>query len=163
MYYVGQIAFRPNLSENIICNLHPDTSEGAYRFAQPPYPEKSSASSPGEFALSEWAEEAWKQAWVTWRVNSPGMTGNRKRSWEMLYFYLFIFCRLAGLAQSVERLTAEREVAGSIHGTGPIHTVTAEREVAGSIHGTGPIHTVTAEREVAGSIPWAGPILRVLK
>ena len=29
----------------------------------------------------------------------------------------------AGLAQSVERLTAEREVAGSIPGTGPIRRV----------------------------------------
>ena len=50
----------------------------------------------------------------------------------------------AGLAQSVECLNEEREVAGSIPGTGSIHTV-------------------TVEREVAGSIPGAGPILRVLK
>ena len=53
-----------------------------------------------------------------------------------------MFLAAAGLAQSVERLTVEREVAGSIPGTGSIHTVTVEREVAGSIPGTGSIHTV---------------------
>ena len=37
-------------------------------------------------------------------------------------FYLF-FNRLAGLAESVECLTAEQEVAGSIPGAGPIFRV----------------------------------------
>ena len=37
----------------------------------------------------------------------------------MVGFFLFLLF-LAGLAQSVERLTAEREVAGSIPGDGPI-------------------------------------------
>ena len=34
--------------------------------------------------------------------------------------HFFLFLTAAGLAQSVERLTAEREVAGSIPGAGPI-------------------------------------------
>ena len=36
-----------------------------------------------------------------------------------MYFF-FLFLTAAGLAQSVERLTAEREAVGSIPGAGPI-------------------------------------------
>lgn len=38
--------------------------------------------------------------------------------------YIGIFFKpVAGLAQSLERLTAEREISGSIAGAGPIHRV----------------------------------------
>ena len=56
--------------------------------------------------------------------------------------YILNILTAAGLAQLVERLTAEREVVGSIPGTGGrispvVERLTAEREVAGSIPGTG--------------------------
>ena len=37
----------------------------------------------------------------------------------MGYINMYMFLTAAGLAQSVERLTAERRVTGSIPGTGP--------------------------------------------
>ena len=50
--------------------------------------------------------------------NSGGL-GNEVLLLILANGLLLIFLTAAGLAQSVERLTAEREVVGSIPGTGP--------------------------------------------
>ena len=50
--------------------------------------------------------------------NSGGL-GNEVLLLILANGLLLIFLTAAGLAQSVERLTAEREVAGSIPGAGP--------------------------------------------
>ena len=51
--------------------------------------------------------------------NSGGL-GNEVLVLILANGLLLIFLTAAGLAQSVERLTAEREVVGSIPGAGPI-------------------------------------------
>ena len=54
--------------------------------------------------------------------NSGGL-GNEVLLLILANGLLLIFLTAAGLAQSVERLTAEREVVGSIPGAGPTHRV----------------------------------------
>ena len=54
--------------------------------------------------------------------NSGGL-GNEVLLLILANGLLLIFLTAAGLAQSVERLTAEREVVGSIPGAGPTLTV----------------------------------------